>query len=140
MSDKPGIIERLMADIDLIDAAQACALLWSETDATEAAMKSLVRAGAVIDIDGQVALSRFPFDLRVAHIFGIVTAILKMRPTRIRNLRLVYWLTRPPMDFDCAPVRLKDHRNCPNALLWGPFNCFRQSGLDDPRQQLRADA
>lgn len=105
MSYKPSI-ERLMAGIDLIDAAQACALLRYESDDPEAAMQSLVRERAIIDIvyNDQVAFPRFQFDPENALIFGVVTAILKIRPARISTLRLVYWMTRSHIDFGCAPA------------------------------------
>lgn len=37
-TDKPSVKERLLASIDLIDAAQACALLRIETDDPESAV------------------------------------------------------------------------------------------------------
>jgi hypothetical protein len=92
MSDKHRIIERLMAGIDLIDATEACTLLRIETDETGAVMRRLIREGAVIDIvyNGQVAFPRFQFDHENACIYGVVAAILKVRPAGMRNLRLVH--------------------------------------------------
>lgn len=69
-------------------------------------MKSMIRDGAVIDIayNGQANFPRFQFDTGNARIFGVVTAILKVRPAHISNLRLAYWMTRPHTDFGRAPA------------------------------------
>lgn len=108
MSDKPTIQDRILARTDLIDAAQACSLLRLQTDTPEVAMQGLVREGAVIDIlhHGEVVFPRFQFDTENTRVFGVVTAILKIRPPRISNLRLVYWMTRSHADFGLAPAEV----------------------------------
>lgn len=108
MPDKPTIQDRILARTDLIDAPQACALLRLETDTPGAAMQSLVRERAVIDIlhNGEVVFPRFQFDPENARVYGVIAAILKIRPARFSNLRLVYWMTRAHSDFGQAPSEM----------------------------------
>ena len=63
-TDKPGVEERLLASIDLIDASQACALLRIETDDPEAAIQAMARDDTVITLvqNGEIRLPLFQFD------------------------------------------------------------------------------
>lgn len=103
---KTSVEDRLLASIDLIDASQACALLRIETDDPEAVMRAMTRGGAIIALihDGKTMLPRFQFDVERGRIFDVVGAILKLRPARISDLRLCYWLTRAHMDFGGPPA------------------------------------
>lgn len=105
-SDNPGIEERLLASIDLIDASQACALLCIETDDPEDAMLAMFRDGAVITLvqNGEIRLPLLQFDTELGRVFDVVHHSLMLRPARIRNLRLAYWMTRDHVDFGCAPA------------------------------------
>ncbi|QEU06989.1 hypothetical protein [Paracoccus yeei] len=105
-TDKPGVEERLLASIDLIDASQACALLRIETDDPEAAIQAMARDDTVITLvqNGEIRLPLFQFDTANGGVFDIVRDILRLRPARISNLRLCYWLTRAHVDFDGAPA------------------------------------
>lgn len=103
---KPGVEDRLLAKIDLIDAAQACALLRIETDDPESAMQAMARSDAIITLvqNGRTMVPLFQFDVEKGRIFDVVSTILKLRPARISNLRLAYWMTRAHVDFGCAPA------------------------------------
>lgn len=105
-SDKPGIEERLLASIDLIDAAQACALLRIETDDPEGVMRAMARDDVIVALvqSREIRLPLFQFDMATGRVFDVVRDILKLRPARISNLMLCYWLTRAHVDFGCAPA------------------------------------
>ncbi|REF72615.1 hypothetical protein [Paracoccus versutus] len=104
---KPGAEERLLASLNLIDAAQACALLRIETDDPEGIMQAMVRDDAIIALvhNGRTMFPRFQLDLANCLVFAVVRDILKLRPVHISNLRLCYWLTRAHIDFGCAPAQ-----------------------------------
>lgn len=105
-SDKPGVEERLLASIDLIDAAQACALLRIETDDPEGVMRAMARDDAIVALvqSGEIRLPLFQFDMATGRVFDVVRDILKLRPARISNLMLCYWLTRTHLDFGGPPA------------------------------------
>ncbi|WJS83921.1 hypothetical protein [Paracoccus sp. TOH] len=104
-SHKARVAERLLASLDLIDASQACALLRIETDDPGATMQAMARDDAVIALvqNGKTMLPLFQFDTGNGVIFDVVRDILRLRPARISNLMLCYWLTRAHVDFDGAP-------------------------------------
>ncbi|MBT0778457.1 MULTISPECIES: hypothetical protein [Paracoccus] len=110
-TDKASVEDRLLASIELIDAAQACALLRIETEEPEDVLQAMVREGAVITLvqNGRTMLPRFQFDVANGRIFDVVGAILKLRPACISNLRVAYWLTRAHVDFGCAPAQRFGH-------------------------------
>ncbi|CAM3263461.1 hypothetical protein SAMN04488021_14331 [Paracoccus aminovorans] len=105
-SHKTSVEARLLASIDLIDAAQACALLRIETDDPESAMQAMAPGDAIITLvqNGEIRLPLFQFDAANGRVFDVVRDILKLRPVHISNLMLCYWLTRSHMDFGCAPA------------------------------------
>jgi len=109
--DKPSVEDRLLANIDLIDASQACALLRIETDNPESAVQAMARKGAIITLTqkGRTMMPLFQFDTANGRIFDVVGAILKLRPVHISNLRLCYWLNRVHVDFGCAPAQRFGH-------------------------------
>ncbi|MDF3606671.1 hypothetical protein PE067_11325 [Paracoccus sp. DMF-8] len=105
-SHKASVEHRLRASINLIDASQACALLHVETADPEGVIQTMARDGAVITLaqNGRIMSPLFQFDTANGRIFDVVRDILRLRPTRISNLRLCYWLTRSHVDFGCAPA------------------------------------
>lgn len=105
-SHKASVEHRLLASIDLIDASAACRLLRIETDDPEAVMQAMVRDNAIITLvqNGRTMVPLFQFDLASGRVFDVVGAILNLRPASLSNLRMVYWLTRAHVDFDCAPT------------------------------------
>lgn len=107
-TNKPSVEERLLASIDLIDASQACALLRIETDDPESVMRAMARDDAVVTLvqNGEIRLPLFQFDLLKGLVFGVVRDLLKLRPARISNLRLCYWLTRAHLDFGAPANRI----------------------------------
>ena len=112
-SHKASVEERLLANIELIDAAQACALLRIETDDPESAMQAMACEGAIITLtqNGRTMAPLFQFDTANGRVFDVVRHVLKLRPSRISNLRLVYWLTRAHVDLGCAPVHRFGHED-----------------------------
>lgn len=74
-----------MARIDLVDAAQACALLRIETEDTEGAMQAMVRDDAIITLvqNGKTTLPLLQFDTENGRVFSVVRDILKLRPAPI---------------------------------------------------------
>ncbi|RDD72570.1 hypothetical protein [Paracoccus versutus] len=112
-TDKPNVEARLLASLNLLDAAEACALLRIETDDPEGAMQAMAREDGVIALvqHGRTMLPLFQFDLTNSRIFDVVRAILKLRSARISNLRLCYWLTRVHVDFGCAPAQRFGHED-----------------------------
>ena len=105
--EKSGIKERLLASIDLIDASQACVLLRIETDDPEGAMQAMAREDGVIALiqNGRTMVPLFQFDTELGRVFDVVLDLLKLRPCRISNLMLCYWLTRAHVDFGCPPAQ-----------------------------------
>lgn len=105
-TNKPSAEERLLATIELIDSAQACELLRIESDDPERIIQAMARDGAVITLvqNGKTMLPLFQIDGANGLVFDVVREILRLRPTRISNLRLCYWLTRAQVDFGCAPA------------------------------------
>ncbi|KGJ06002.1 hypothetical protein EQ718_10315 [Paracoccus versutus] len=112
-TDKARVEDRLLASIELIDAAQACALLRIDTDAPEAIMQAMVRDDAIIALaqNGRTMFPRFQLDLANCLVFAVVRDILRLRPACISNLRLCYWLTRAHVDFGCAPAQRFGHED-----------------------------
>lgn len=106
-TDRPGVEDRLLASIDLIDASQACVVLRIETDDPESAVQAMARKGAIITLaqKGRTMMPLFQFDTANGRIFDGVGAILELRHSRISNLMLCYWLTRAHVDFGCAPAQ-----------------------------------
>lgn len=122
-TNKPGPEERLLATINLIDASQACALLRMETDDPESIVQAMARDGAVITLvrNGKTMLPLFQFDAANGLVFDVVREILCLRPARVNNLRLCYWLTRAHVDFGCAPV----HRfGCDDTAILAAFRRY----------------
>ena len=105
-SHKPSVEHRLLASINLIDASQACALLRIETADPEGAMQAMARDDAIITLtrNGRAMVPLFQFDTANGRVFSVVRDILRLRPARISDLRLCYWLTRAHVDFGCAPA------------------------------------
>lgn len=105
-TNKTSAAERLLAIIELIDASQVCALLRIETHDPERIIQDMARDGAVITViqNGETVLPLFQFDTAHGRVFDVVREILRLRPARICNLRLCYWLTRAHVDFGCAPA------------------------------------
>lgn len=105
-TNKPSVAERLLATIKLINASEACALLHIETDDPKSIIQDMARDSAVITLvqDGKTMLPLFQFDTASGTVFDIVREILGIKPDRISNLRLCYWLTRTHIDFGCAPM------------------------------------
>jgi hypothetical protein len=105
-ANKPSAEERLLATINLIEASQACALLRIETHDPERIIQDMARDSAVITLaqNGKTMLPLFQFDTANGAVFDVVREILGLRPDRISNLRLCYWLTRDHVDFGCAPA------------------------------------
>lgn len=110
-TDKTSVEERLLASIKLIDASQACALLHIETGAPEGAVQAVARDDAIITLvqNGQTMVPLFQFDLVNGIVFDVVRDNLALRPARVSNLRLCYWLTRAHVDFGCAPAQRLGH-------------------------------
>ncbi len=105
--NKPGVEDHLLASIELIDASQACALLRLETDDPEGTIQAMARDNAVIALvqNGKTMVPVFQFDTENGRVFDVVRDILALRPARVSNLRLCYWLTRAHVDFHCAPAQ-----------------------------------
>ncbi|MBT0780847.1 hypothetical protein [Paracoccus sp. pheM1] len=110
-TDQSDVEDRLLASIELVGAAQACALLRIETDDPEGAMQAIVRDDAIIALvhDGRTVFPRCQFDVGKGRVFDVVSTILKRRTARISNLRLCYWLTRAHVDFGEAPAQRFGH-------------------------------
>ena len=105
-ANKSGAVERLLATINLIDASQACALLRIDTDDANGIIQDMARHGAIITLaqNGETMLPLFQFDMANGLVFDAVRDLLRLRPARISNLRLCYWLTRAHVDFRSAPA------------------------------------
>lgn len=106
-TDKTSVEERLLASIRLIDAKQACALLRIETADPEGVIQAMTHDGAVITLvqNGKTMVPLFQLDTENGRVFDVVRDILKLRPARISNLRLAYWLAHAHVDFGCAPAQ-----------------------------------
>lgn len=105
-TDKPGVEDRLLASIDLIDASQACALLRIDADDPEGAMQAMAREDAIITLtqNGRTMVPLFQFDTELGRVFDVVLDLLKLRPDRLSNLRLAYWMTHAHVDFGGPPT------------------------------------
>ncbi len=105
-ADKRSVEARLLASLNLIDAAEACALLRFETDDPAGAVQAMARDDAIIPLvqNGEIRLPLFQFNRANGRVFTVVRDILNLRPAHISNLRLCYWLTRAHVDFGCAPA------------------------------------
>lgn len=122
-SHKASVAERLPASLELIDGAQACALLRIETDDPEGAMQAMAREDAIITLtqNGRTMAPLFQFDVANGRIFDVVRDILKLRPARISNLMLCYWLTRAHVDFGGPPT---DRFGKDDAAILAPFRRY----------------
>lgn len=105
-TDKPGVEDRLLASIELIDASQACALLRIETADPEGVIQAMARDGAIIILtqSGRTMVPLFQFDKANGRVFDVVRDILTLRPPSLSNLRLAYWMMRAHVDFGCTPA------------------------------------
>ncbi|WP_313352516.1 hypothetical protein [Paracoccus sp. (in: a-proteobacteria)] len=135
-SNKASVETRLLASIDLLDAAQTCALLRIETDDPEGAIQAMAQNDAIITLvqNGEIRLPLFQFDMANGRVFSVIRAILKLRPARISNLRLCYWLTRAHVDFGGAPA----HRfGKDDAAILAAFRRYSEGCLSHLRLQPR---
>ncbi|WDA11823.1 hypothetical protein [Paracoccus marcusii] len=105
-TEKASAEHRLLASIDLIDAAAACRLLRIETDDPEGAMQAMVRKDAIITLvqNGRTMVPQFQIDTERGRVFDVVLNLLKLKPCRMSNLRLAYWLTRAHVDLGGPPA------------------------------------
>jgi len=106
-----SVEHRLLASIDLLDASAACALMRIETDDPEGVIRAMVRRNAIIILtpDGRTMVPLFQFDRASGRVFDVVLDLLKLRPSRMSNLRLAYWLTRAHVDLGCPPAHRFGH-------------------------------
>ncbi|WP_347918985.1 hypothetical protein [Paracoccus marcusii] len=120
---KTSVEERLLASINLIDSAQACALLCIETDDPEGAIQALVLDNAIIILmpNGRTMVPLFQFDLASGRVFDVVLDLLKLRPCRMSNLRLAYWLSRAHVDFAGPPA---DRLGQDDAMIVAAFRRY----------------
>lgn len=104
---KTSVEDRLLASIELINASQACALLRIETDDPEGAIQAMARECAIVTLtqNDRAMVPLFQFDTELGRVFDVVCHVLMLRPSRISNLRLAYWMTRAHADFGCAPAQ-----------------------------------
>jgi len=68
-------------------------------------MQAMTRAGAFIALvqNGKIEFPLHQLDVEKGRIFDVLGAILKLRPARISNFRLYYWLSRAHFDFGGPP-------------------------------------
>ncbi|WP_323717577.1 hypothetical protein [Paracoccus aminovorans] len=78
-TDKPGVEERLLANIELLYAAQACALLRIETDDPEGAMQAMAHDDTIITLvkNDKTMLPQFQFDAANSLVFAVVRDIFR---------------------------------------------------------------
>lgn len=108
---KANVEHRLLASIDLLDASAACALLRIETDDPEGVIRAMVGKDAIMTLvqNGKTMVPLFQVDRASGRVFDVVLDLLKLRPYRMSNLRLAYWLTRAHVDLGCPPAHRFGH-------------------------------
>lgn len=69
-------------------------------------MQAMARDDAIITLvkNGKTMAPLFQFDTANGKVFSVVRHILMLRPGRISNLMLCYWLTRAHIDFGGPPA------------------------------------
>jgi len=71
--------------------------------------------GLRFEIDGNAAVPAFQLDAYNDRILPVMTEILHLRPVDWSDLRVLEWLTRPHLDFGCAPREVLTEQ--PNEVL-----------------------
>jgi hypothetical protein len=97
--------ERVLASTTMVDQTQACELLGLSTANPSATMKRKEERGELLRFtaDGRAAYPFFQFDVEGRRVFPAISRLIDMKPQGWSDFRLLYWLTRPHLDFDSAP-------------------------------------
>ncbi|WP_282153979.1 hypothetical protein [Ruegeria atlantica] len=59
--------------------------------------------GLCFEIDGHPRYPRFQYNVEQGCMLPVMTDILELQPDDWSDLRVLEWLTRPHLDFGCAP-------------------------------------
>ena len=79
-------------------------ILSSVTMLTEPEIpSSCAEQGLRFEIHGNAAVPAFQIDADQDRILPVMTEILNLRPHDWSDLRILEWLTRPHLNFGCAP-------------------------------------
>jgi len=98
--------EKILATTSMVDQSQACALLGMSPTNPSATMKRKEDKQEVLrfTLDGRAAYPLFQFDVEGRRIFPAMARLIKAKPRDWSDFRLLYWLTRPHLDFEGTPA------------------------------------
>lgn len=98
--------ERILAATSMVDQAQACQLLGLSGANPSATMKRKGEKQELLrfTIDGRAVHPLFQFDVEGRRIAPGLAVLIARKPEGWSDFRLLHWLTRPHLDFDCTPA------------------------------------
>ncbi|MBB3350046.1 hypothetical protein [Sphingomonas sp. BK069] len=97
--------ERILSSTSMIDQTEACELLGLSKSNPSATMRRKEERGEVLrfSIEGRAAYPFFQFDVESRRTYPVISRLIEMKPESWSDFRLLYWLTRPHVDFEGAP-------------------------------------
>lgn len=98
--------EKILAGTLMVDQAQACELLGLSAANPSATMKRKEEKREILrfTVDGRAAYPLFQFDVEGRRIYPAIAKLIALKPRTWSDFRLLYWLTRPHLDFGAAPA------------------------------------
>jgi len=98
--------EKLLANVAMVDQAQACELLGMSASNPSATMKRKEDRRELLrfTVEGRPVYPLFQFDIENRAIFPVMRALIAAAPERWSPFRLLHWLTRPHVNFESTPA------------------------------------
>lgn len=97
--------ERILSSTSMVNQTEACELLGLSKANPSATMRRKEERGEILrfSIEGRAVYPFFQFDVESRRIHPAILRLIDMRPESWSDFRLLYWLTRPHVDFGAAP-------------------------------------
>jgi hypothetical protein len=97
--------ERILSSTSMVDQTEACELLGLSKSNPSATMGRKEGRGEVLrfSIEGRAAYPFFQFDAERRRIHPVIPRLIGMKPESWSDFRLLYWLTRPHVNFEGPP-------------------------------------
>jgi hypothetical protein len=103
--NRARIQERILANTEMADQAQACELLGLSGANPSATMKRKEEKHELLrfTVDGRAVYPLLQFDVEGRRIFPAIGHILAKKPDHWSDFRVLSWLAKPHLDFDDSP-------------------------------------
>ncbi len=104
--NRQRVQQKLLANVAMVDEAEACRLLGKSTCNPSAKMKGKEDEGEVLrfTVDGRAVYPVFQFDLEGQRVFPVMKALIATAPPTWSSFKILHWLTRPHLEFAAPPA------------------------------------